>query len=96
MSTILAATTSAANSESVTLDAQDVVTIMVSPDLAGSETADIQITPDGGATWVDYQYDGAAIELTASQNAIRLYGPMKFRVAKDATAGATGVFLNRA
>jgi len=40
----------------------------------------------------DYQ-DGAAVELTATKNAVRLYGPALYRPAKDSTSTATGMFL---
>lgn len=90
--TLLAAQTGAGNSAAFYVPQMLNATVICSPDLAGAETADIQISHDDGTTWVDYQ-DGAAVELTATQNGLRLYGPALFRVAKDATTGATGIYL---
>lgn len=90
--TLLAAQTGAGNSASFYVPQMLNATVICSPDLGAGETADIQISHDDGTTWVDYQ-DGAAVELTETQNAIRVYGPGLFRVAKDATSGATGIFL---
>jgi hypothetical protein len=89
---LLTAATGAGNSDPFYVPQMRNATVIVSPDLAGAETADIQISHDDGTTWVDYQYNGA-IELTATKNAERLYGPALYRVAKDATAGATGIYL---
>jgi len=89
---ILEATTSAANSAQFTVVENKSVTVMTDIDLVSAETADIQITHDGGATWKDYQ-DGAAVELTATLNAFRLYGPATYRVAKDATVSATAILF---
>lgn len=69
------------------------VSVMTSPDLAGVEKVTVQITHDNGETWVDY-LDGATVQLTSSENAIRLYGPMTYRVNKDVTASSTGVYWN--
>jgi len=90
--TILDATTSAGNSELFFVVADTSVTIMTDIDLVSAETADVQITHDDGATWKDY-LDGSAVELTATLNALRLYGPAAYRVAKDATASATAILL---
>jgi len=90
---LLAAKTGADQSKSFYVAKDQVVTVMVSPDLATTETADIQISHDDGTTWADY-IDGTAVELTLTKNTLRLYGPMLYRVDKDATAGATGVYLH--
>lgn len=92
ITTILAATTSAGNSSSHYIGPMNNVTIMTDVDLVTTETADVQISYDNGTTWNDY-LDGAAVELSATINALRLYGPMLFRVAKDASASATAIIL---
>ena len=89
---LLAAQTGAGNSNPFYVPQMLNRTLIVSPDLAGSETADVQISRDDGTTWVDYT-DGSAVELSSTKNALRLYGPAWFRVAKEATAGATGIYL---
>jgi len=92
VTTILAATTSAGNSSHFYVGPNSSVTIMPDIDLVSTETADVQISDDNGETFKDYQ-DGAAVELTASLNALRLYGPAVYRVAKDSTASATAIIL---
>ena len=90
---LLIATASAAQSKSFYVSKDQVVTVMASPILDGAETADIQISHDDEVTWQDY-IDGIAVELTATKNAIRLYGPMMYRVDKDSTTSATGIYLH--
>lgn len=92
--TILTAQTDAAQSTPFFVDADEVVTLMCTATLAGVETASVQYSVDDGANWVDY-LDGAAVDLTVDKNAIRLYGPCFYRVDKDATAGATGLVIQR-
>ncbi len=89
---ILEAATGAGNSASFYVGPNTSVTVMPDIDLVSAETADIQISDDNGTTFKDYQ-DGAAVELTAILNALRLYGPAVYRVAKDATASATAIIL---
>lgn len=92
ITTILTATTSAGNSDSFYVRPDANVTIMPDIDLGAAETADVQISDDNGTTFKGY-LDGSAVELTATKNAIRLYGPAVYRVAKDATASATAIIL---
>lgn len=94
-STLIPAGTAAATSKDsgFYINPGEEATVMCSPDLAGAEVVTIQISHDNGATWVDYQYNGATIQLTSTQNAVKLYGPMLYRTSKGVTAGSTGVFL---
>lgn len=89
---ILASTTGAGNSDKFYVDENRSVTITSDVDLAGVEVAAIEISPDNGVTFRAY-LDGIAVELTATKNAIRLYGPAVYRVAKGATASATAIIL---
>jgi len=90
---LLAPTTDATQSANFYVPKDQVATVMCSPDLAGSETGDVQLSHDDGTTWVDY-VDVSAVELSVSKNAIRLLGPMLYRIDKDSTAGATGIYLH--
>ncbi len=92
---ILLAVTGAGTSDSFPVKDGATVSVYCSPNLAGAETADIQVSPDNGVTWVDYLDGTAAVELTATLNAIKLYGPGRFRIVKDATVSATGIWLQR-
>lgn len=80
------------NSESFFVNNLHGAIIQVSPDLAGVEVAGIEISHDNGTTWVPY-IDGTAVQLTATKNALRVYGPALYRVAKSVTATATGVYV---
>ena len=92
LTTILTATTGAGNSSHFYVRPESNVTIMPDINLGAAETADVQISHDNGTTFKDY-LDGTAVELTATKNAIRLYGPATYRVAKDSTASATAIIL---
>lgn len=89
---ILAPTTDAGNSEEFFVSNEFGAVIQVSPNLAGVEVAVVEISHDNRTTWVPY-LDGASVELTANKNALKLYGPAMYRVAKSATAGVVGVYM---
>lgn len=95
--TLIAAATAAATSKDkgFYLKPGEEASVMCSPDLGSGELVTVQISHDNGATWVDYKYGGATIQLTNTQNAVVLTGPMLYRVSKGVTAGATGVFLTQ-
>jgi hypothetical protein len=92
---ILAATTDAVASNAFVIGPQEAtVTITL---LDGAETGDIQIghqqTPGAEVTWQDLIRSGTQQQLTATNNAVTVLGPGKFRVNKSATASATSVNL---
>lgn len=62
------------------------------PGLAGGENADVQFSKDEGATWDDLFQDGAQIRITSINNMITIFGPGTYRVDKEATAAAVGIF----
>lgn len=95
--TLLAATTSSAQSTKVVVGRGEVPReqrpISISaPGMAGAENADVQFSQDGGTTWNDLFEDGVQIRLTATNNMITIFGPGVFRIDKEATAAAVGVF----
>ena len=89
---ILAAQTGAGNSLPFYVGSHQKATVMASPNLAGGETADVQVSHDDGTTWIDIQ-DTSALELSATRTMLQLDGPALYRLAKDSTAGATGLYL---
>lgn len=92
METLLTATTDADQSDPVAIKgAKSPYTFHCAPPLAGTEEAQIQYL-GGNGTWYDLQLDGSEVKMTASHRMVTLYGPGVFRVDKDATAGATGVY----
>ena len=64
--------------------------------LAGAENADVQFSVNGGSIWNDLFQDGSQVRLTAINNSVTIYGPGLYRVDKEATAGAAGVFISTA
>lgn len=89
---ILASATDAGNSEEFFVSNRLGAVIQSVPNLAGAEVAEVEISHDKGTTWVPY-LDGASVELTANKNALKLYGPALYRVAKEATASATAIYM---
>jgi len=90
--TKLAAVTGAAQSSEFFVRQEEKITVMCSPNLVSAETAQIQISHDDGTTWVDAN-NGTALQLTATINMIVLDGPGIYRVDKDATVSATGIYV---
>ena len=100
---LLAATTSAAQSASITLagevgfsalPASATLIIYAASGHTASEYSDIQVSHDGGTTWADVYNDGVQKRLSSTNTAITIYGPGVFRVDKEATTNATGVFVS--
>ena len=92
-SSILTATTDAANSDGFSVDIKNPTTVAC-VDLAGVETATLQISTDKGATWDDTSYtDGTTIQCTSTVVTFLICGPGEYRIAKSATAGAAGVSI---
>jgi hypothetical protein len=89
---ILAATTSAANSSEFRVrGGNDKVTIVADPPLAGAEQCDLDLSTDGGTTWLRMQ-DGV-LTATIAERKFVLADPGHYRVAKDVTASATALKL---
>jgi len=59
--------------------------------LLGGETAPIMISQDAGVTWEALSVDGAIVEVTATNNAITVYGPLFLGVKKTLTTVAVAV-----
>ena len=90
--TKLAATTGADQSDTFFVRQDEKVLVMCSPNMVSAEAAQIQITHDDGTTWVDAN-NGALLELTATTNHLVLDGPGVYRVDKEATVTATGIYV---
>lgn len=91
--TLLAATTGGGDSAELAVRNGHNATLIAS-NLAGAETGDIQISYDGGTSWIDVYADGSQQQLTATNNTTTVYGPGVFRVQLSATAGSCGVFAS--
>ena len=87
---LLVATTDAAASNTFTADQGRVVTVMLTGTVGAGETADIQVSNDGGTTWIS-----DSTQLTNTELIRVVVGPGLFRVNKGATAAAAGVTISR-
>ena len=94
---LLAPTTSAAQSTSfgVQHDTKKTVILHAASGLTAAEYGDIQISHDGGTTFQDLYSDGSQVRLTDTNNSVTVYGPGVFRVDKEVTTNAAGVYLSR-
>lgn len=90
--TSLSPTTSATASSSFFISGLERVTV-ICPGLAGAETAQLQISYDEGLTFIDYYDRDGIVQFTATCNGLLVEGPGTFRVDKDASVGAVGVYL---
>lgn len=94
--TLLAAKTAADQSTSFNITNNGAATIIIfaaSGHTAG-ENSDVQISHDGGTTFADLYQDGSQIRLHSTNTAVTVNGPGVFRVDKEITTNATGVFLS--
>lgn len=93
---LLAATTSAGQSDPLKLRPGQHATLILyaASGLSPSQYGDVQISHDGGTTWQDLYIDGSQVRLNSTNVAATIYGPGVFRVDKEATTNATGVFAS--
>jgi len=93
--TLLAPTTSATAGAAFSVNNNDKFTIVIyaASGHTAAEYSDVQISHDGGATFQDLYVDGSQIRLSSTNVAQTVYGPGFFRVDKEATTNATGVYL---
>ena len=93
---ILAAVAAAGTSSSfiVTNNGKKTIIIAAASGHTAAEYSDVQISNDGGTTFADLYQDGTQVRLHITNTAVRVEGPGTFRVAKEATSNATGVFLS--
>jgi hypothetical protein len=90
MKVLLAATTSAGDSEEFEVANNQRPATFTAPGLAGSETATIQKKASDGNFYDSYQ-DGVRQEITATHTETTVYGAGYYRVHKSATASAVFV-----
>jgi hypothetical protein len=93
VSSILAPTTDAANSTSFEVSVKKPTSVTVN-DLAGVETATLQVSTDTQASWDNAtDLDGNDIACTVDVNTFLVVGPGVYRVTKSATVAAVGVAI---
>jgi len=92
--TLLEPTTAAAQSSSfkVTNRGHATIIIYAASGHTASEYSDVQISHDGCTTFADLYQEGSQIRLDSTNTAVTVVGPGCFRVDKDATTNATGVY----
>ncbi|MBE9515968.1 MAG: hypothetical protein IME93_03205 [Proteobacteria bacterium] len=104
--TLLTAATGADESSSITLSGADTsgiaahafnkatLIIYAASGHTAAEYSDVQVSHDGGTTWADVYKDGVQIRLHSTNTVETVYGPGIYRVDKEATTNATGVFAS--
>ena len=93
---VLAPTTSAGQSSLFSLKTGQTVTIMLDDAVCvAGEYSDVQYSFDSGISWVDLKYEGTQIRLHCTNNMVTVYGAGIFRVDKEATTNATGIYISR-
>lgn len=94
--TLLEPTTSAVASSSfkITNNGRATIVIYAASGHTASEYSDVQISHDGCTTFADLYVDGSQIRLSSTNTAQTVHGPGCFRVDKEATTNATGVYLS--
>lgn len=95
---ILTATTSAGNSGVFEVNKESGVASVIlhaASGLTAGEYADVQVSHDSGATWQDLYQDGSQVRLHSTNNVVSIYGLGTYRVAKESSTNAAGLFLNR-
>ena len=88
--TVLENTVSATQSDMFKAGNGESVTVIFTGTVGSGETADIQVTPDGGTTWVS-----DSRQLTDTELVLVIIGPGQFQVDKSATASAAGITITR-
>ena len=88
--TLILAVTGAVNSAQIMVtDAP--VTLSVPGTQTASEYFDVQMSTDGGTTYVDLYQDGSQVRMSSVNSAVTIYGPGRYRVAKETTSNACGL-----
>lgn len=94
--TLLSPVTDAANSSSfnITNNGRKTIIIYAASGHTAAQYSDVEISHDGGTTFADLYQNGAQVRMSSTNTAVTVYGPGVFRVAKEATTNATGVYLS--
>ena len=86
---LLAPTTSAVASNVFSIGSRP--RTIVATGLAGTEKATLQITYDG-TNFVDVYFDNALVALTATNTTVVVVGPGHYRVNKEDSVSASGIY----
>jgi len=94
---LLAPVTGAAQSSRIDVKDGATATLIMyaASGLTAAEYGDIQISHDGGTTFADLYIDGSQSRLVDTNTAATIYGPGIFRVDKEATTNAAGIYASR-
>ena len=93
--TIISAQTTAATGDfSASKNTQQLPATLFASGLAGAEVANVMFSADGGLTYTNLFENGTQVQLTATNNAVTIYGPGMYRVSKGITVAAVPVSLS--
>lgn len=76
------------------VEPDEVVTAILTGTLGAAETIPVAVSYDGGSNFSAYSSGGAAVALTLTNTAIRLFGPAIYQFQKGITVGACGVAVS--
>lgn len=96
MAVLIKPTTSAVSaSDETTFIITNGLSCVSADDLDGTEVVTIQYSGNGGETWQTAQNVDGDITLTAAKHQAVMRGPGSYRVAKEATVSACGVYVKQ-
>ena len=75
------------------VDNDRVPSTFIQQGLAGAEEAVLQVSYDGGTTFVDVYINSTKQSLSATNNVLTINAPGIYKIAKGASAAAAGVYL---
>lgn len=94
MAILIKPTTAAVSaSDATAFRLTDGVVCISADDLDGTEVVTIEYSGSEGVTWQTAQNVDGDITLTATKHQVVMRGPGDYRVAKQATVGACGVYV---
>jgi hypothetical protein len=88
--TLITAVTGAVNSAPIVVT-QGPVTLSITGTQTAAEYFDVQMSTDGGTNYSDLYQDGSQVRMSSVNSAVTIYGPGRYRVAKESTSNACGL-----
>jgi len=92
--TLIDGLTAASSSDRFNINSTQEGATLFSTGLASGESADVQFSQDGGATFADLKLNGSVVALTSDDNTVTVCGVGQYRINKGTTAGAVTVTVH--
>lgn len=92
--TLLTATASSGTSDSVGVTGANMpYNFHAAPPLEANESAHVEFL-GGGGDWIALWIDGFKVQLDTSRRMVTIYAPGRYRVVKEMTGSAIGIYGN--